>query len=88
MHSPGCGRADPFKLEPSRPQRCRRGAIVRPMDTTHDLLAEDGLDEARPEAPPAPIDDGLNASRGIVLSMVLGGGLWIILLTVGWLIFR
>ena len=59
------------------------------MDTTHDLLAEDGHDEAVPKAPPArPIDDPLNASRGIVLSVILGGGIWILLLTVGWLIFR
>ena len=59
------------------------------MDTTHDLLAEDGHDEAHPEAPPArPTHDALNPARGILLSVVLGGGLWIILLTVGWLIFR
>jgi hypothetical protein len=59
------------------------------MDTTHDLLAEDGHTEARPEAPPVrPENDALNPARGILLSVVLGGALWIILLTVGWLIFR
>jgi hypothetical protein len=59
------------------------------MDTTHDVLAEHGHDEALPEAPPArPANDALNASRGILFSIVFGGGLWIILLTVGWLIFR
>ena len=33
-------------------------------------------------------EDDLAPARGIVLSLIFGGGLWVLLLTAGWLIFR
>lgn len=32
--------------------------------------------------------DNLLPARGVLISVVLGGGLWAVLLAVGWLIFR
>ena len=67
------------------------------MDAIHTLLPH-SADEACREAPPAnrkldaarptPDGDDLNAARGVLVSLILGGGLWLILLTAGWLIFR
>ena len=59
------------------------------MDATHTLLADSIQAEALPQAAPAPIpEDDLRPARGVVAGMVLGGSLWLILLAVGWLIFR
>ena len=68
------------------------------MDAIHDLVVHGGADGACRDAPPArrKLDaesftrrrDDLRPARGIIAGMIFGGGLWIILLTVGWLIFH
>jgi hypothetical protein len=69
------------------------------MDAIHDSVVHGSADEAcREVAPPARRkleavrsarrEDDLRPARGIIAGMILGAGLWIILLTVGWLIFR
>jgi len=67
------------------------------MDATQTLLpyrehadvpADPELARRRVEAANDNSEDNLLAARGVLISVVIGAGLWAVILTAGWLIFR
>jgi hypothetical protein len=67
------------------------------MDATQTLLpysehsevsADPQLARRHAEIAGDPAEDNLLAARGVLISVVIGAGLWAVILTAGWLIFR
>jgi hypothetical protein len=53
-----------------------------------DVSADPELARRRAEVASDASEDNLLAARGVLISVVIGAGLWAVILTAGWLIFR
>jgi hypothetical protein len=53
-----------------------------------DVTADPELARRHAEVASDASEDNLLAARGVLISVVIGAGLWAVILTAGWLIFR